>query len=261
MSYLYTLVELSTFPIITALLLGIMTIISPCPFCSNLTAIVFIGRDIKRRRTVLWSGVLFVLGKVVTYLALACIFIFGVNILPIQEFLERYGEPFMGPFLILCGLLLFDFFRLSKHDHHQHGEKSGWREKLVAQSKQGNLIWAFILGILFSLAFCPYSGMLFFGMLIPITVAESGGVLLPIMYGLGTGIPVLIVSWLLAYGLGSVVRITNRVKEFEVWIRRGCALLFIGVGIYMCITIWGGGHQCNHPHHAPHEHCEQGCTH
>ena len=95
----------------------------------------------------------------------------------------------------------------------------------------------FLLGILFALAFCPYSGVLYFGMLIPLTVSTSG-LHLPVVFAIATGIPVIIFAWLIAYTISGVGTLYNRIKTFEFWFRRVVAALFIGIGIYYIITVW-----------------------
>ncbi len=251
---LNTLLDTSTMPILTAFLLGLMTIISPCPFCSNITAIGYISKDISNKKSVFWSGLTYALGKVVTYSVLSLVFIFGAQIEGVQHFFETYGEPALGPFLILCGL----FMLIGGHheQHHEHEHNHGLRSRIISAplkgGRKGGLIplWAFLLGIVFSLAFCPYSGVMYFGMLIPMTMSQpiAWSWLMPIVYGLGTGLPVIIIAWLLAYSAMGIGKINNNIQKIEVWFRRICALLFIGIGIYLCISIFGSHHHHHHDH-------------
>ena len=94
------------------------------------------------------------------------------------------------------------------------------------------------MGIVFALAFCPYSGVLYFGMLIPLTIASPSGLSLPLIYAIGTGLPVILFAWVLAYTIGGVGKVYNKIKVFELWFRRFIAVLFIGVGIYYTIKIF-----------------------
>ncbi len=237
-------------PLLTAFVLGLMTIISPCPFCSNLTAIGYISKDLHSRRGILLNGLMYAFGKIVIYTALALIFIFGAQIAPIQHFFESYGEPVLGPFLILCGLFMF----IGGHheEHHDHEHNHGLNAQLTTRTINiPSWLWSFVLGIVFSLAFCPYSGVMYFGMLMPMTMAQplAWNWLMPIVYGLGTGLPVIIIAWLLAYSVMSIGKINQNIKTFERWFRRACAVLFIGIGTYLCISIFGGHHNHNHEHH------------
>ncbi len=241
-------VDNSAFPIVTAFLLGLMTTISPCPFCTNITAISFISKDVKHKRTVLLNGLMYALGKVLAYSFLALVFLCGADIIHVQHFFETYGEPAMGPFLIVCGLFMLVISKFHHHGAHHH-DRGSFNERMVRRSKSGNWWWAFVLGIVFSLAFCPYSGVLYFGMLIPMTLAQPAGWLLPIVFGIATGLPVIAIAFTIAYGVSGVGRLTNRMATVEVWFRRMCACLFIVVGVYMCISVFGGnGHNHGHEH-------------
>ncbi len=237
----------STMPLLTALLLGLMTIISPCPFCSNIAAISYIGKDVDNKHKVLINGLIYVLGKVVAYTALCAIFIFGAQIEGIQHFFETYGEPLLGPFMIICGI----FILVGGHHEHHHGDehhnKFATRFTQIVSTKHHvpDWIWSFILGVVFSMAFCPYSGVLFFGMLVPLSMAQPviWSWVMPIIYALGTGIPVIVIAWLLAYSVATIGNIYHNIQHFEVWFRRICAILFIGIGIYLCIGIFGTHHE------------------
>ncbi len=253
---LQTLLDTSTMPLLTAFLLGLMTIISPCPFCSNITAIGYISKDLSSRRRILFNGVMYALGKVVAYSALSLIFLLGAQIEGVQHFFENYGEPALGPFLILCGL----FMLIGGHheQHHEHEHNHGLRARLTPHDSRLTAHGSsFILGVVFSLAFCPYSGVMYFGMLIPLTMAQplAWSWLMPMAFGIGTGLPVLVIAWLLAYSVMGIGKINNNIQKFEVWLRRLCALLFVGMGIYLCMHIFGGHHDhdnCTHPHHHHH---------
>ncbi len=247
-------------PLLTAFLLGLMTIFSPCPFCSNLTAIGYISKDVTNPRLTLLNGVMYALGKVSIYTALSFIFILGAQIEGIQTFFETYGEPILGPFLIVCGLFMLIGGYREQHHKHEHNHEHTSRIPQTA-SRIPAWIWSFVLGVLFSLAFCPYSGVMYFGMLIPMTMSLplTWSWLMPIIYGLGTGLPVIIIAWLLAYSVMGIGRINQNIKVFELWLRRLCAVLFIGIGIYLCVSIFGGHH--DHSTHEHHNHTHAECTH
>ena len=102
----------------------------------------------------------------------------------------------------------------------------------VEQKAQSGYWGVLLLGIVFALAFCPYSGVLYFGMLIPMTMSSASGLLLPIVFAFATGIPVIIFSWIIAYSIGSLGQTYNKIKVFELWFRRVVSVVFIGVGLY-----------------------------
>jgi len=114
---------------------------------------------------------------------------------------------------------------------------SGLTDKIGDKSK-GSYWSTLLLGMVFALAFCPYSGVLYFVMLIPITVASASGLYLPILFAIATALPVIIFAWLLAYAVGNVGKLYNRIKTFELWFRRVVSVIFIGVGIYYVATFY-----------------------
>ena len=110
-------------------------------------------------------------------------------------------------------------------------------KKMEDNSRKG--FWGVLtLGIVFALAFCPYSGVLYFGMLIPMTIGSASGLYLPLVFAFGTGIPVIIFAWMIAFTLGEVGLVYNKVKTFEIWFRRVISVLFIVVGIYYILIVW-----------------------
>jgi threonine/homoserine/homoserine lactone efflux protein len=105
------------------------------------------------------------------------------------------------------------------------------------ENQAGKGYWGvFLLGVVFALAFCPYSGVLYFVMLIPMTVASAQGLYLPFVFAIATGLPVILFAWMIAYAVGSVGSVYNKIKVFELWFRRVVAVLFIGVGIYYIVA-------------------------
>jgi cytochrome c biogenesis protein CcdA len=228
MEFLTDIYENSQMPFLSAFLLGLMTAISPCPLATNITAIGFISKDIKNRRRVFYNGLIYTLGRAISYTAIGIIFFLGANRFKLSGALQQWGEKLLGPILILIGLLMLDVIRIN------FPGLGKLTEKMEAKSKSG--FWGvLLLGIVFALAFCPYSGVLYFGMLIPMTISSAGGLFLPVIFAIATGIPVIIFAWLLAFSVGKVGTVYNKVKSFEIWFRRVIAVLFIGVGIYYVV--------------------------
>ena len=110
-------------------------------------------------------------------------------------------------------------------------------DKLGEKSK-GSYWSTFFLGVVFALAFCPYSGVLYFAMLIPMTVASASGLYLPVVFAVATGLPVILFAWLLAFAVGNVGRLYNSIKVFEFWFRRVVSVLFIIVGVYYIAVLF-----------------------
>lgn len=229
--FLSSLISDSSFPLVTAFLLGLMTAISPCPMATNLTAIGFISKDVEHKKRVFYSGLIYTLGRAITYTALALIIYFGADQLELSGWFQKYGEKFLGPLLIIIGLFMLDLIKIKLPG-------IGNLSQRIEQKKSKTYLDALLLGVLFALAFCPYSGVIYFGMLIPITVTSASGLYLPVVFAIATGIPVIIFAWLLAYTVSGVGLLYNRIKTFELWFRRVISVLFIGVGVYYVVVVY-----------------------
>jgi len=229
--FLNNLTSNTSLPFISAFLLGLMTAISPCPLATNITAIGFISKDVKDKNKVFINGLVYTLGRALSYTLLAVIIFIGADQFKISGWFQQYGEKIIGPLLIVIGLLILDILKI----------KFPGVGKLTRrfQANGINSYWELlVLGILFALAFCPYSGVLYFGMLIPMTISSASGLYLPVVFAIATGIPVIIFAWLLAFTVSGVGKLYNRLKVFEIWFRRIIAVVFIGVGVYYFIIIY-----------------------
>jgi cytochrome c-type biogenesis protein len=185
MEFLRTILENSQYSVITAFILGLMTAISPCPLATNISAIGFISRDLDNRRRVFISGLIYTLGRAISYTGLGIILYFGASQMKISMIFQGWGEKLLGPVLILIGLFMLDVIKIKLPGF------SGLTDKIGEKSKKS--YWStLLLGMIFAMAFCPYSGVLYFMMLIPITVASAGGLFLPLIFAIGTGLPVII---------------------------------------------------------------------
>jgi len=217
-----------TTPVVTAFLLGLLTAVSPCPLATNITAIGYISKDIESRHRIFWNGIVYTLGRVVTYTALGIILIpilrQGASMFAIQKAISKYGEMFIAPLLILVGIFMLDLIKLKLPAFSVGGVK--------LKEKSKGFTGALLLGILFSMAFCPTSGVFYFGMLMPMSAAESGGYWLPVVFAIATGLPVMVVAWIVAYSISGVGRFYNTMQTFERWFRKVVAVLFILVGVY-----------------------------
>ncbi len=231
MEFLTDLLENSTMPWLTALVLGLMTAISPCPLAMNITAVGFISRDIENRHRVFINGLLYTFGRAITYTALALLIYLGADQLKFSGFFQQHGEKIVGPLLVIIGLFMLDIFRLNFPGLGRFTSR-------IQNKTKWSYTDAILLGLLFALAFCPYSGVLYFGMLVPMTVTSASGLYLPVIFALATGIPVIIFAWLIAYTVSGVGGVYNKIRNFELWFRRIVAILFIVTGIYYIIRIY-----------------------
>ena len=210
----------------SAFWLGVLTSISPCPLATNIAAISFIGRRVGSPRRVFFSGLLYALGRTLTYLALGVLLVASVLSVPeLSMFLQRYMNKILGPLLIVVAMFLLDLLSFSLPGS---GVSQSMQERLDALG----LFGALPLGMLFALTFCPVSAALYFGSFIPLSVKAQSSVLLPSVYGVGTALPALVFAGLVAVSAHSVGKAFNALTKVEWWARRITGVLFLGVGLY-----------------------------
>lgn len=218
--------EISGFPLLSALWLGILTSISPCPLASNIAAVSFIVKKIEHPLYVFNSGVFYTLGRVIGYTALGVLITSSLLSIPqTSYFLQYYINKILGPVLIITGLLLLGVVNMPFLS-------SSVSVKTAERVKDFGLFGSLLLGIIFALSFCPISAALFFGSLIPLALKNSSQVVMPSLYGMGTGLPVLGFAVVLAFGVTNLEKVFRQVKVLEYWMKRVTGIIFILVGIY-----------------------------
>jgi len=211
---------------VSALWLGILTAVSPCPLATNIAAVSFIGKQYRRTSVVLLSGLAYVLGRMATYLGLGAVLIAGILSTPgLSGFLQKSMNKILGPVLILAGMVLLGLLRFPTFG-------GGIGEKMREKAGKGGLLGAALLGALFALSFCPVSAALFFGSLIPLSVAKDSPVIYPLLFGFGTGIPVIAFAVMIAFGMRSIEAAFRGVTRIELRVRRIVGAVFIVAGIY-----------------------------
>ena len=214
------------FGIASALWLGILTSISPCPLASNIAAVSFIGKKIDSPKKVFLSGILYSTGRSLSYLVLGVIIVAGLMSVPgVANFLQAYMNKILGPVLIIVGLSLLQVLKFNF-------STSISNEKAQERAEKGGLWGAFLLGMMFALAFCPVSAALFFGSLIPLSMKVNSKIILPLVYGIGTALPVLVMAILIAMGANYVAKAYNILTYIEKWARRVTGVIFLLAGLY-----------------------------
>lgn len=227
-----TILGSSNIPVLTALLLGLITAIAPCPMATNIAAVAYISRRVTDRKYAVITGSLYTLGRMFSYTLLGILIItVGLEIPWLSSIIQDVGEKVLGPLLIVVGVLMLFIERLS------FGTGGGRLASLGGKVADWGMIGGFLLGVIFALAFCPYSAVLFFGALIPVALKSTGGVALPAVFAFGTGLPVLIFGTLLSLGVAGVATWLNAITRVERIIRIIVALIFIAVGIYY-VLLW-----------------------
>ncbi len=233
MEYLQSLLEQYNIPILSALILGLMTAISPCPLATNITATAFISKNIGSKRKVFLSGIIYSLGRAFSYSAIGLILYFGASKFHVARFFQQNGEKYLGPLLIIVGLIMLNVIRLNFLG------KSNFQERLTEKFKDQGLLGSFLIGVVFALAFCPYSGALYFGMLIPMTIASAKGLYLPVVFAFGTGLPVIMFTYLLAFTAGKVGTFYKKITKIEKVMRMVAGVVFVLTGLYYVLIFAG----------------------
>jgi cytochrome c-type biogenesis protein len=214
----------------TALWLGILTSISPCPLASNLAAVSFVAREVGSPRRVLLAGLAYSLGRALSYVLVGALIVTSVLSIPgLSRFLQERMNQVLGPLLLLVGAALLGWLPL-------RGVGAAWGESLQRRAAAAGVLGAGLLGMLFALSFCPVSAGLFFGGLIPLAAAEGSRVLLPAVYGLGTGLPVVAVAVPMALGAHWLGGTLHRLGQVEGAARPATGIVFIAAGIYLSAT-------------------------
>ncbi len=234
MAWLQDLAMSREAPVLAAFALGLLTAVAPCPLATNISATAYIGRELKSPRAMLLSGVLYMLGRAFSYTVIGMVLYWGASKFHVARFFQGNGDLFLGPILIGIGLVLLGVIKIG-------GNGSGLLDKLGDRFKDKGYLGAFMLGLLFALAFCPYSGALYFGSLIPMTLAPTGGLHLPIIFAIGTGLPVLGLAAVMAYSANRISRVFNAVQRVEKVMRYLAGAVFVLTGVFyigIFIKLW-----------------------
>jgi len=212
-----------------ALWLGVLTSISPCPLATNVAAISFIGRRLDQQKYVFMAGMVYMLGRTLTYTLLGAFLVTSAQSIPaVAMFLQKYMSVIIGPLLIVVGVLLLGVIPFS----FGGGGVSDGLQKFVEKS---GIFGAGILGIIFALSFCPPSAAMFFGNVFSIAMKHNSRILIPALYGIGTALPVIVFAFMVAFATNLVGRAYNSLTVFEKWARKITAIVFIIAGCYLSL--------------------------
>jgi len=223
----------SNIPLVAAFFIGLMMAISPCPLVTNITAIAYVSKKIGSGNQTLITGLVYTAGRMITYVAIASLIVFtGLTAQAIALPLQQYGDLLLGPLFLVIGILMLDV--ISFPTSLGGGRVATLRENLSDRGHAGS----FLLGALFALSFCPFSAVLFFGMLIPLAIRAGDGIIIPAIFAFATGLPVILLSLVLVTSVGRLGSILKKIQTFELWTRRIAGVIFIVAGIYFCILLF-----------------------
>lgn len=221
-------------PALSAFFLGLMAAIGPCTMATNIAALAYVGRNLTSRRYSVVTAALYTLGRMLTYTILGALIIYlGLGIPGVSLFLQGIGEKALGPFLIAIGILMLFVDRIS------FGGAGNSLSNIGGKVADWGMIGGLPLGALFALAFCPYSAVLFFAVLLPLALKSTGGITFPAFFAIGTGLPVLLFGLLISFGVASISKWVGAISRSEKVIRIVIAIIFICIGIYYMLP-WLG---------------------
>ena len=226
MDWLNDLAQNREAPLLAAFALGLLTAISPCPLATNITATAYIAKTITSKKKVLLSGLLYTLGRMFSYTILGAIIYFGASKFQVAKLFQGNGEKFIGPVMIIIGLIMLGVIKLN------FLSKGNLTDRLSEKFKDKGLLGSFLLGVVFALAFCPYSGALFFAMLIPMTLSASAGLGLPVVFSIGTGLPVIFFAFVIAFSMEKLGVYFKAISKVEKVMRIVAGITFIITGLY-----------------------------
>ncbi len=217
----------------TAFWLGALTSVSPCPLATNLAAVSYVGRGVGRPSRVVLAGLLYTLGRVLAYVALAALLVASVLSSPaVSQWLQAHLNQFLGPVLVLVGMVLVGLLDFGLAGI---GVGAGLRQRADRLGAAG----AVLFGLAFGLSFCPVSAALYFGSLIPLAVRAGSGLLVPAAYGIGTAVPVLVFAGLLAFGANRIGAAFQKVTAVEWYVRRVTGVVILAIGLYLTLHhVW-----------------------
>ncbi len=215
------------YAVTTAFALGLLTAVSPCTLAATISGAAFISRSMTSPKYALLVGVLLSLGRIITFSVVGGIMIAAGHIIG----RIALSSQIVGGFLLGCVLLVVGIFFLDLIPVNITGG-SGFLTNTMVKMHGGGLLGALLLGMLYGLAFCPYSAALFFGMLIPLAVKTSGGYVLPLLFGLGVNVPVLVYTGMVYFGMKKARHVMQRVSQSWTLISKGLGVVLISAATY-----------------------------
>ena len=217
---------------IGVLLLGLQTAISPCPLTLNITAIAYLGRS----QNVWFAGLLYAFGQVLAFLGIT-ILILGLPLFSgdqVTRFLASTLHALLGPLLILIGMMLSGLIRFSL---------PSWEGQTIQHITDRFGKWSALpLGIMFALAFCPTTAATFLAMLtltaerMTVSGTTIPLITLPVIFGLGTSLPILFFAGIMSTQRQSLDRIFQKITGIERPARWFTGGIFILAGLWL--TLW-----------------------
>lgn len=219
------------FPLLSAFIMGLVVIACPCTIASNVTILTsMLNKNVSA--SVLFSKAsIYVLGRMVAYMGIAYLLYSFSEIIAISESIQNILGLLLGPLFLLVGILMLDIV----HIHGLENKCLIWMKKWTLSDR---LVGPFLLGLAFAFAFCPYGALIYFGMMIPLSITSVNGSWVPLSFSIGTALPILLVALLFFWGWDSKKHLLSKFQTFELWLRRILAVFFIISGILFILEFY-----------------------
>lgn len=236
MDFVQNIIEGSQFPLLTAFLLGLAVAFHPCPLATNIAAMGYIAKDVRDRKKVLINGLLYTAGRMLAYSVLGIILVLALRggaefisgdggLHYIGNWFGEWGETVLAPVLIIIGLYFLLSRLFHRHDHCPN----------ISRKRFSGAWRCLSLGILLALTFCPESAIVYFGMLMPMSVHADFGLLMPVIFALATAVPTVLMAWAVAYGVAGSPAMQRRMHIIESWMNVAIGMIFIIAGVFCLI--------------------------
>jgi len=233
-------------------LLGLLFSFDACPMLANIAAISYISRDLTNKKRLIIKCLYFVFGKIMMLIVLSSALIFfiksGSKILNFGQFFLNYWETILTSSLIFFGLLLLFAHKISWLRVMFSAEKFDLKSRRKKNAKKDNF-GVFILGAVLSLAFCPTNAVLFFGILIPLSVSVSYGFFtLPVVFSLTTALPVILIALIMIFSIKNIdkfYKIADKYSKIAIKVT-GILLILAGIFLFAEHFLFHSHAHCNH---------------
>ncbi|MGM0878427.1 MAG: sulfite exporter TauE/SafE family protein [Bacillota bacterium] len=216
-------------PILFAFLLGIVGAMAPCQFTGNIGAITLYGNK-SLQKELPWIDVFFfTLGKIVVFTGLGLLVWFlGRGFESQLTLYFPWFRKVIGPMFIIVGIFMLGIIKMK------------WTLTLLELPKrffQKGKMGSFLMGVSFSLGFCPTMFVLFFVTLMPIVFSTSYGIVLPSLFAIGTSLPLFLAMFLIWY-YGASGAVMKKGRKIGLYIQRVSGVILVVLGALDTITYW-----------------------
>jgi len=229
---LQSLADAVALPAAAAVIFGLIGATSPCQLTTNLGALAYASARPGRRRPI-HLALAYVAGKVTVYtLVGAAVVLAGLQLQAVSIPVVVVARKALGPLMIVVGLVLLGLWR----------PRISVGNQLAARLRGGvggsGVRGAYVLGLVFSLAFCPTLFWLFFGLTLPLALRSAGGWSFAGLFAIGSSLPLLAVATLVPVGAGAVEALAGSMRRLERPVRGAAAVVLVVAGLHDTLGYW-----------------------